>query len=155
MPAARLWHGGSGMDNRTIRRALMRRCPEVYFISRPKFMVKDGKRFIVWGMLAKIKNVPIPVQLVADMPDTALLSHKELLNTLVSEVYDAIRKVEKNPSDLPMAPGEFHPPLSAEGRRVFDNPEIQYFIKGDANVDPTGKRTDAQGNAKKGKLIIP
>lgn len=111
------------MDNRTIRQAIMKRCPEVYFIAKP--MRKDGKIFV--PMLARIKGQKRPTQLFGDMPDTALVSHRELLNTLISEISDEIRKIangEKTPSDNPL---EDWPPLSLEGQKVFDQEGIQYM----------------------------
>lgn len=105
-------------------------------------------------MLAKVKDIDIPIQLRANMPDTALVSHRELLNTLVSEVYDEIGSYKNGKRNIEMAPEETFAPLSAEGKKVFDNPEIQYLAKGALNIDPTGKKTDERGKKKSG-IIIP
>jgi hypothetical protein len=132
------------MDNRTIRRAVMRRCPEVYFISPPRRgFDKTGKKKIFFLMLAKIEGIKIPVELHCDMPETALISHWELLSTMVNEIYDEISALKTGKKNLEMLP-DTAPPLSAEGQRVFDNPEIQYYVPGTANVDP-----------KASKIILP
>lgn len=88
------------MDNRTIRRAMTRRVPEVYFIDRPVHIA--GK--VVWALIAKINGRPY--KLLADMPDTALVSHTELLNTMVSEVYDEVAKIKRGAYTPPLVPGE-------------------------------------------------
>ena len=129
------------MDNRTIRIAVMKRCPEVYFISKP--VKANGK--IHWLMYAKIMGIGIPVEIRADMPDTALISHNELLTTMVSEIYDAIKDLRTGKKSLEVNPLEDNfKPLSAEGKRVFDSPEIQYYSTGAPNVDP-----------KKSSIILP
>lgn len=142
------------MDNRTIRRAIMRRCPEVKFVSPPQFVAKEvnGRkdRYVVWGMLAKIKGVKTPVKIIADMKDTALASHSELVSTMISEIYDEIRKVERGQKNLEIAPGENHPPLSDEMLKIFHNDDdIHFFIPGAKNVDPRGVKTDADGRPRK------
>lgn len=111
------------MDNRTIRQAIMKRCKEVYFIAKP---IKQHGKIIV-PLLAKIPGQKRPTQIFADMPDTALISHRELLTTLISELSDEIRKIrtgEKTPPDNPL---ESYPPLSIEGQKVFDTEGIQYM----------------------------
>lgn len=111
------------MDNRTIRQAIMKRCPEVYFIARP--IKQHGK--VIISMLARIPGQKRPTQIFSDMPDTALISHRELLSTLISEVSDEIKKIksgEKTPPDNPL---ESWPTLSLEGQKVFDTEGIQYM----------------------------
>lgn len=103
----------------------------------------NGK--IYWVMFAKVPGIKIPVELHCDMPNTALVSHRELLNTMISEVYDEIRKLKsgaKNVMDHPDQDGI--PPLSAEGQKVFDSPEIQYYSVGGRNENPH-----------KSKIIMP
>lgn len=114
------------MDNRTIRKAIMTRCPEVYFIAKP---IKQHRKVIV-SMLARIPGIKRPVQLFADMPDTAIISHRELLNTLVSELADEIRKLRTGAKSLTDNPLEKWPPLSAEGQKVFETEGIQYMGAG-------------------------
>lgn len=129
------------MDNRTIRKAVMKRCPEVYFISPPSR--SGGKIYFV--MFAKIKGIKIPVELHCDMPDTSLISHRELLTTMVSEIYDELKALKTGRKNLKDHPDEDGiPPLSAEGQKVFDSPEIQYYSKGSPNINP-----------KKSSIILP
>lgn len=110
------------MDNRTIRKGLMARIPEVYFIGAP--IHNAGK--VNWLMFAKIPGIKRPVMLIADMPDTALLSKHELLNTMISEVADEIKALRIGKKSLKDDPEEKYPPLSPEGQKVFDSPDIQY-----------------------------
>ena len=129
------------MDNKTIRLAVMKRCPEVYFISKP--VKSHGK--VWWLMYAKIPGIKIPVELRCDMPDTAIISHRELLTTMVSEIYDEIKglRTGKIPlKDNPLEAG--WKKLSAEGQKVFDSPEIQYMSQGAPNVDPKKSRNVSQ-----------
>lgn len=124
---------GCVIDNRTIRLTVMKRCPEVYFISKP--VKTHGKIF--WLMYAKVPGIKIPVELRCDMPDTALISHNELLTTMVSEIYDEIKDLKngrKNLADNPLEDG--FKPLSAEGQKVFDSPDIQYYSLGSPNEKP-------------------
>ena len=103
------------MDNRTIRRAITRRVPEVYFISQP---MQEPSR-IKWALLAKINGKPY--KMVADMPNTALVSHNELLTTMVSEIYDYVRKIEKGTISPDCLPSEAHlPPLTEEQLRLME-----------------------------------
>lgn len=127
------------MDNRTIRNALTRRIPEVYFIGKP--WKQAGK--VYWLMYAKVPGIRRPVEIIADMPDTAILSHRELLNTMISEVADELKALRTGKKNLVDRPDEEFPPLSAEGQKVFDNDGIQYISVGAPNVDP------------KPKLIVP
>lgn len=115
------------MDNITIRTAIMKRCPEVYFIAKP---IKQHGKVIV-SMLAKIPPIKRPIQLFCDMPDTAIISHKELLTTLISELSDEIRKIKSGEKAPPDNPLERWPPLSADGQKVFDSEGIQYLGVGD------------------------
>jgi hypothetical protein len=128
------------MDNRTIRLAVMKRCPEIYFISPPS--KANGK--IYWLMFAKIKGINRPVELHCDMPDTALISHRELLTTMVSEIYDEIKHLRTGKKALKDNPDEKFKPLSDEGQKIFDSPEIQYYSVGAPNIDP-----------KKSSIIMP
>lgn len=115
------------MDNKTIRLAVMKRCPEVYFISPPSR--SKGKIWFV--MLAKVKGIKIPVELHCNMPDTALINHRELLTTMVSEIYDEIKHISTGQKALKDHPDQDGmPPLSEEGQKVFDSPEIQYWDRG-------------------------
>jgi len=120
------------MDNRTIRNALTKRIPEVYFIARP--WKTPGK--INWLMYAKIPPIRRPVKIIADMPDTALLSHRELLNTMVSEVADRIRDIKTGKFTLEDDPDEIYPPLSEEGQKIFDHDGIQYIDMGSPTILP-------------------
>lgn len=120
------------MDNRTIRNALMRRIPEVYFIGKP--VKSRGK--VHWIMYAKVPGQTRPVEIIADMPDTALVSHTELLSNMVGEIADEIKKIRTGRKNLPDRPDECYPPLSAEGQKVFDSPDIQYYSVGETNVKP-------------------
>jgi len=98
-------------------------------------------------MYAKIEGQKRPIRLLADMPDTAILSFKELMNTMVSEIYDEIQAIKKGVITPPDDPWDIDTgvgPLSQEGQKVFDSPEIQYYAKGTPNIDP-----------KKGRIIIP
>lgn len=127
----------AAMDNRTMRLTVMKRCPEVYFISPPAR--NSGK--IHWLMYAKIPGIKIPVELRCDMADTALISHNELLTTMVSEIYDEIKGLKSGRIGLKDNPLEDKiPPLSAEGQKVFDSPEIQYMDMGQANINPNAPK---------------
>lgn len=102
------------MDNRTIRRALTRRVPEIYFVDAPVH-IQDK---VVWALIAKIEGRPYKI--LADMPDTALVSHTELLNTMVSEVYDEVAKIKRGALFPPLAPGEEDlTPLTDEQLRML------------------------------------
>jgi len=118
------------MDNRTIRRALTRRVPEVYFVDAPVHVA--GK--VVWALIAKINGKPY--KLLADMPDTALVSHTELLNTMVSEVYDEVAKIKRGAYTPPLAPGEEDlTPLDDEALRL-----LSYARAGEMAEDIVGTK---------------
>lgn len=103
------------MDNRTIRRAVTRRVPEIYYIDAP--IKVPGK--VAWLMLAKINGRPY--KLIADMPDTSLVSHNELLTTMVSELYDHVAKIKRGSISPQIALGEdLLTPLSDEELSVFN-----------------------------------
>jgi hypothetical protein len=116
------------VDNRTIRRALTRRVPEVYFVHHP---IMHGKK-VYWRLLANINGKLYKI--LADMPKTALISHKELLNTMVSEVYDEVQAIKC---------GSFAPdlldkerdwtPLSAEDARSLGIGTIEDLIADNPN----------------------
>jgi hypothetical protein len=110
------------MDNRTLRNALSKRIPEVYFIARPW----KAKGRVNWLMYAKIPPIKRPVKIIADMPDTAILSHAELLNTMIGEISDEIRKIKKT-AHVDDDPYEVFPPLDADGQRIFDHDGIQFY----------------------------
>lgn len=129
------------MDNKTIRNVVMKRCPEIYFISSPS----RHKGKVYWVMFAKVHGIKRPVELHCDMPDTAILSHRELLNTMVSEIYDELRLLKSGAKSLKDHPDQAGmPPLSEEGQKVFDSPDIQYMDVGAPNVNPN-----------KSSLILP
>lgn len=111
------------MDNKTIRNALLKRIPEVYYIGKP--IPNKGK--VNWLMYAKIPGINRPVMLIADMPDTAILSHKELLSTMINEIADEIKALRTGRKAVKDDPTEIHPPLSYEGQKVFDSEDIQYM----------------------------
>lgn len=112
------------MDNRTIRRALTRRVPEVYFIDHPVHIA--GK--VVWALVAKINNRPY--KLLADMPDTALVSHNELLTTMVSEVYDEVAKIRRGAYSPPLVPGEEELlPLGDEELRLLSYEHVGEMVE--------------------------
>lgn len=111
------------MDNRTIRNALTKRVPEVYFVSKP---TKIGNK-IKFLLVAKINRRPF--YLCADMPDTAIISHRELLNTMVSEVYDEVGKIKRGEKHPDIVPDERAlPPLSTEDLEAFDFNEIEDML---------------------------
>lgn len=135
------------MDNRTIRAALTKRVPEIYFVHSP--VSQNGK--VYWRLLANINGKLYKI--LADMPNTALISHRELLNTMVTEVYDevkAIRCSRKVPGLLPAE--KDYTPLSAEDERVLgintleeairDNPFAVLNPIPDISVNPTVKKPD-------------
>lgn len=138
------------MDNRTIRLAVMRRCPEVYWISEPRRGLDEKQKIhkIYWLMYAKIAGQKRPTRLQCDMLDTAIISHNALLSTMVNEIYDEIKDIRtgrKTPPDDPWDEGRQE--LSAEGQKVFDSPEIQYMSVGAPNVNPNAP--------KKSSIIMP
>lgn len=102
-----------------MRRALSRRVPEIYFIHAP--VRANGK--VYWRMLANIKlkgGKHRLFKLMADMPETALVSHKELLNTLVSEVYDEVQAIKNRSKSPKMLPKEHDwTPISDEDERAL------------------------------------
>lgn len=88
------------MDNRTIRTAIMNRVPEVYHIFTP--IRKNGKVYLrmyvnIDGKLYKM---------LGDMPDTALISHRELLNTMVSELHDEVSAIRRGIKSVEFLPEE-------------------------------------------------
>lgn len=105
------------MDNRTIRRAIEKRVPEIYFIHAP--VLTDGK--VYFRMLANIDGKLY--KMVADMPNTALVSHKELLNTMVTELYDEVKKIRSKQIEPPALPQEkdWTPMTDAEKRMLGIN----------------------------------
>lgn len=123
------------MDNRTIRQAFLKRIPEVYFIGKPV----ENKGKIYWIMYAKIDGQKRPVEIIADMPKTSLVSHRELLTNMVNEVADEIKKIRTGRKSVQDRPDENYPPLSLEGQKVFDSPDIQYISMGEPNVNPKPK----------------
>jgi hypothetical protein len=126
----------------------MKRCPEVYFISPPA--KHRGKILMV--MLAKVTGIKIPVELHCSMPDTALISHRELLNTMVSEVYDELARLKSGKKNLAAHPDQQGmPPISAEGQRIFDSPDIQYMSVGADNINPL----DPTSKPKTSSIIMP
>lgn len=90
-------------------------------------------------MYAKLPNHKRPVEIIADMPDTAILSHRELLNTMISEVADELKALRTGRKGLADRPDECFPALSLEGQKVFDNDGIQYMSMGADNVNPNPK----------------
>lgn len=116
------------MDNRTIRNAVTNRVPEVYYVSPP---TKIGSK-IKFLMIAKIRLPNMserPFYLCADMPDTALVSHRELLSTMVSEVYDEVGKIKRGEKHPEIVPDERSlPPLSKRDLKAFDFNEIEDML---------------------------
>jgi len=111
------------MDNRTIRRAITRRVPEIYFISSP---IQEPNR-IKWALLAKINGKPY--KLVADMPNTALVSHNVLLTTMASEIYDEVAKIKRGAKTPDILPNEAHlPPLTFDELAILATPDRTALI---------------------------
>lgn len=114
------------MDKRTILIAVMKRVPEVYFMQGPKY--KGNKTY--WCLWCNIKGKP--AKLIADMPKTALVSHKELLSTMISEVYDEVQKIKNGERILDIAKEEIGlPPLSDEDKRLFGINTVEDAIHDD------------------------
>jgi hypothetical protein len=112
------------MDNRTIRRAVTRRVPEIYFIDAP---VHVNNR-VAWLMMASINGRPYKI--IADMPKTSLVSHNELLTTMVSELYDEVSKIKRGAKFPEMVPEELgYTPLTAEELEVFNTPDGNTLIE--------------------------
>lgn len=102
------------MDNRTIRTAIMKRLPEVYFVHAP--IRRNNKVYV--RMLANIKGKLY--KFLGDMPDTALCSHRELLGTLISETYDEIKAIKSGQKDPEILPEEKdYTPLGEEEKRIL------------------------------------
>lgn len=102
------------MDNRTIRNAIAKRIPEIYFIHAPQRVANK----VYWRMLANIDGKLY--KFLADMPSTALVSHRELLNTLVSEVYDEVKAIKRKLKTPPTLPQEKDwTPLSEDDKRLL------------------------------------
>lgn len=102
------------MDNRTIRRAIEKRVPEIFFIHAPV----QANNKVYWRLLANINGKLY--KMVADMPLTALISHKELLNTMVSELYDQVTGIKAGrivPDSLPAE--KDWTPMSDEDQRML------------------------------------
>jgi hypothetical protein len=116
------------VDNRTIRRALMRRVPEVYFIHAPV----RANRKIYWRILANIKikgGRERIFKILADMPETALISHKELLNTMISEVYTEVQNIKNRVISPKMLSAEQDwTPISDEDERALGINTIEEMI---------------------------
>lgn len=111
------------MDNRTIRNAVTNRVPEIYYVSQGQKI--HGK--VKYLMLAKINRRPFYI--CADMPDTALVSHRELLNTMVSEVYDEVGKIKRGELHPNIVPDErMLPPLTEADLAAFDFNEIEDML---------------------------
>lgn len=111
------------LDNRTIRNALTNRVPEVYFVFPPQ----QGWRKTYIAFLVKINGKPY--KMTADMPTTALVSHKELITTMVSEVYDEVKKIKAGAISPPLFPGEEEfPPLTYEDLQPMQFKEIEDML---------------------------
>lgn len=155
------------MDNRTIRNAITKRVPEVYFILPGIRCVDPVTRKPAW-MWRMYANVPVRgkgqhlVKLAVTMPDTALVSHKELLNTAVSELYDEVKKIRSGQKSPPMMPNEFDmTPMTDEEKRslgvftiedaLLDNPLA--IIESNVTLKEPVKLEQPKADGK-GKLIL-
>lgn len=156
------------MDNRTIRNAITKRVPEIYFIL-PGIRCVDPVTYKPAWMWRMYANIPVKgkgqhlCKLAVTMPDTALVSHRELLNTAVSELYDEVKKIKSGQKTPPMMPSDYdNTPMTEEEKRSLGVSTIEDALMDnplaiiESNVSLKNPIKLEQPKPKEGsKLIIP